>query len=234
MTWTTEFTKLVCSVEGCGLPIRAKGYCKNHRQRFLKYGRLEKIIGDKTKHSLYRMWSKRKQKVGNFVEEWLNFDAFLTAVGEKPKDHFLARLDENMPCGPNNWEWRKIKLRKLPDESNKEYVKRAVANARILNPTLARASNYKYNFGLTLEKVEKKLKDKNYVCAICEEPETATYKDTNKVRTLSLDHNHTTNQIRDFLCSKCNLFVGKVEKDRTLIIKVEKYLDRWQVQQEIS
>lgn len=63
MAWTTEFPKPVCLVEGCGKPVRAKGYCKNHRQRLLEYGRLEKIMtGEKIKHPLYRMWNKRKQK----------------------------------------------------------------------------------------------------------------------------------------------------------------------------
>lgn len=28
----------VCSVEGCGKPILARGYCTNHYHRFMKHG----------------------------------------------------------------------------------------------------------------------------------------------------------------------------------------------------
>jgi len=223
----------ICSVEGCTRLVRAKGLCKTHYQRIREYGRFDKVMtGEKTKHPLYGMWNRRRQIKNSFVSEWLNFDTFLTAVGDKPDNHFLARLNEDEPCGPNNFEWRKIKVQKLEGETDKEYRLRQQAQYRLDYPLAARKSNYKINFNLTLEEVEKKLKNQNYVCAICKQPETATYKDTGKLKTLALDHNHKTKQIRDLLCSKCNLFVGKVEKDRELISKIEKYLDRWQVQQD--
>lgn len=224
----------ICSVENCTGLVRAKGLCKSHYQRLREYGRFDKIMtGEKIKHPLYGMWNKRRQKENNFVKEWLDFDTFIKAVGEKPKGHFLARFDETKPCGPNNFEWRKIKVAKLETETDKEYRLRQQAYYRSENPLAARTANYRINFNLTLEEINVKLKSQSYVCAICEQPETATYKNTNKVKTLALDHDHKTKQIRDFLCSKCNLFVGKVEKDRDLISKVEKYLDKWQVPQEI-
>lgn len=226
---------LKCSVDGCEVASRSLGMCKSHYAMFSRYGRYEKVkSGVKVFHPLYGMWNKRKQKLGNFVDEWLNFDTFLTAVGDKPEDHFLARLDETKPCGPGNWEWRKIKLRMLEGETSSQYSSRHSKLARSLDPNLARASNYKYNFDLTMEQVEAKLKAQNYVCAMCKEPETATYKDTGKIRTLALDHNHKTGQIRDFLCAKCNLFVGQVEKNRNRVFWAEEYLNRWQQQDSLS
>ncbi len=223
-----------CYAENCIKEVRAKGLCKDHYQRMLKYGRLEKIVtGDKTKHPLYLMWNKRKNVELGFVKEWLDFDIFLNAVGDPPADCFLARLNSDKPCGPDNFEWRKIKVAKLDGETTKDYNLRRQAAYRLENPSNARASNYKLSFNLSLEEVKEKLKAQNYLCAICEQPETAKYKNTDNIKTLALDHCHTTGKIREFLCSKCNLFVGKVEKDRTLINKIEKYLDRWQAQHAI-
>lgn len=115
----------------------------------------------------------------------------------------------------------------LEGETASQYSSRHSKLARSLDPNYCRKQNYKYNFGLTLEEVEVKLKAQNYVCANCEQPEKATYKDTGIVKTLALDHDHLTGQIRDFLCAECNLFIGKIEKDRAKVAKAEKYLDRW-------
>ena len=53
-------------------------------------------------------------------------------------------------------------------------------------------------YGLTREQYEEKLKAQGNRCAICQ-------------RVLSkphLDHDHTTNQLRDALCNNCNAAVG--------------------------
>jgi len=217
----------LCTVKGCHNPIRAVGMCKNHRQRFLEYGRLEKVVtGVKIHHPLYGMWNKRKQKENAFVKEWLDFDKFLKDVGEKPKDHFLATLDLSKPCGPNNFEWRKIKLKMIEGETPSQYSSRYSKIARKNDPNLSRKLNYKYNFGISLEEVEIKLAAQNYVCAICGQPEIATYKNTNKIKTLALDHCHKTGKLRDFLCSKCNLFLGKFEDNLHNLDKFHSYLDK--------
>lgn len=216
-----------CSVEGCGNPIRAKGMCKNHRQRWLEYGRLDKVVtGEKTKHPLYGMWNKRRQIENSFSIEWLDFDIFIKAVGEKPKDHFLARLDDTKPCGPDNFEWRKIKLKMLKGETASQYSSRYSKLARENDPNYARKQNYKYNFGLTLEEIEAKLKSQNYVCMICNEPETIRYKNTDKVRTLALDHCHKTNKIRDFLCSRCNHILGRIKESKEILNNMILYLEK--------
>jgi hypothetical protein len=62
------------------------------------------------------------------------------------------------------------------------------------------------------------------LCAICRCPETRTVKGV--VQRLSVDHNHTTGQTRQLLCSKCNPVLGLVgEKIETLLSMVD-YLKR--------
>ena len=43
---------------------------------------------------------------------------------------------------------------------------------------------------------------------------------------LSVDHNHTTSEIRGLLCSRCNMYVGVVENEE-LLCKVQEYLKEY-------
>lgn len=57
-------------------------------------------------------------------------------------------------------------------------------------------------------------------CAICgEKPRT---------KALSLDHNHTTGQIRKFLCHKCNVGMGQFGDDPKLLRLAAEYLESFQ------
>lgn len=70
-----------------------------------------------------------------------------------------------------------------------------------------------------------KLKAQNFVCAICEEPETSLFRNTpGKVKKLSQDHCHKTGKMRDLLCTRCNHFLGRVNEDIELIEKMKQYL----------
>ena len=64
----------------------------------------------------------------------------------------------------------------------------------------------KVRYGLSLDEYRKLEKAQNGVCAICHKMDS----DTRRKR-LSVDHNHSTRQIRSLLCSSCNLLVGFVE-----------------------
>lgn len=64
------------------------------------------------------------------------------------------------------------------------------------------------NFGITKEKYQELLKRQNYVCALCKQPETAGDPKYNTIRSLAVDHDHETGEIRGLLCSNCNLSIG--------------------------
>lgn len=217
---------MICSAFDCDNPIHAGGYCKLHYQRLNEYGRLHKVVtGERTKHSLFGMWNKRKQIKNAFIEEWKDFDVFIKDVGEKPSNTFLATIDKTKPCGPDNFEWRQIKLKQQDAETLKEFRARRAKLNRFENPDLSRASNYKYNYGITLEQYEEMLKAQNSVCFICEKEETATYKNTGRLKNLAIDHCHKTGKIRKLLCSNCNLIIGKLEDKFYLIDKMRAYLN---------
>jgi 23S rRNA G2445 N2-methylase RlmL len=82
---------------------------------------------------------------------------------------------------------------------------------------LAKNSRLKHAYKISIEEYEKKLKEQNYCCAICNK-----HRDEFK-RNLSIDHNHKTGAVRGLLCVICNTNVGVVE-DKLEII--QKYLNK--------
>lgn len=61
-------------------------------------------------------------------------------------------------------------------------------------------------YGLTLEQYRAMVEAQEGRCAICGEPEGATYR--GKVRRLCVDHNHETGEVRGLLCVQCNFAIG--------------------------
>jgi hypothetical protein len=73
-------------------------------------------------------------------------------------------------------------------------------------------------FGLTDIDYDRMVEEQRGVCAICHRPCR---------RALSLDHNHTTNQIRGLLCARCNRGLGFFDDSAELLLKAKEYLDAY-------
>ncbi len=74
-------------------------------------------------------------------------------------------------------------------------------------------------YGISLEEYHRKL-DAQPHCAICGVHHSEV------IKGLFLDHNHETEQLRDFLCHRCNMLVGVWEKNPSLFQKVVEYTQR--------
>lgn len=73
---------------------------------------------------------------------------------------------------------------------------------------------YKSLYGVTLESIEKAVEDQKGRCKIC-----------GTKKKLVVDHDHKANKFRAMLCYRCNIAIGYVEKEPTLLSKISKYLD---------
>lgn len=80
-------------------------------------------------------------------------------------------------------------------------------------------------YGITLEQFNIMLERQKYKCAICKEMEICTQKNGN-LYPLCVDHNHTTGQIRELLCRRCNMALGLLREDRLIIEEMKMYLDK--------
>lgn len=229
MNWTTK-AKEFCCVEGCWELVKRKGWCGKHYQKFYKiapdYQARDKIFeGEKRKHPFYMLWFERKQN-NLLCEDWLDFQNFIIGIGIKPgKNFLLLQIDGTKPFGPDNFRWQEH-LKKKSGENNKEWWARKRAARIFANPSMESDRNIKRKYNLTREQYDEKLKNQNYVCAICGNGETAPNR-ASGLKGLAVDHNHVTGLIRDLLCWRCNATIGKINEDIELLEKMKQYLIKY-------
>lgn len=75
-------------------------------------------------------------------------------------------------------------------------------------------------FGITIEQYELMSSKQDHLCAICKRPCTSG-------RRLAVNHNHTTEQIRGLLCTKCNLGIGYFNDSADILKAAASYLERY-------
>ena len=87
---------------------------------------------------------------------------------------------------------------------------------------------YSRKYGITYRQVIQKLVAQDFRCAACHEEFVETVLVDGRRRDgYNLDHNHTTKEVRDLLCMRCNRVVGAV-KDRVDVAQgILDYLTRW-------
>lgn len=79
-------------------------------------------------------------------------------------------------------------------------------------------------FGLTEEMYQKMITDQDNKCAICGLPEASIDFRTKERKALSIDHNHTTNKVRELLCHYCNTALGLLRDNIENVEKAKQYL----------
>jgi hypothetical protein len=210
-------------VEGCHEPQKTlkSGLCSKHLFRYSRHGSIEQTRsndwGAREQHHLYDTWHWHKRKVNNgLVQEWADdFWVFVNAVGERPEGHKLRKNYENLPLGPDNFEWREV----IPSKDKAKFAR----EWRKANPAKAKNSDLKRRFGITLDEYDALLILQNNVCAICDSPESAVDR-KGHIRMLAVDHCHTTKKIRGLLCTSCNTAIGHFKDNRELLKKAIEYL----------
>ena len=102
--------------------------------------------------------------------------------------------------------------------ANKEQLNEKQRDYHRNNKPKARDRKLQRAFGLTLEEYNNKLSNQNNICAICG--------GVDNDRSLAVDHDHTTGKIRDLLCKSCNLILGRVKEDTSILENMVAYLKR--------
>ena len=84
----------------------------------------------------------------------------------------------------------------------------------------ARTKLLKNKFNLTHREYEQLYQIQDGLCAICKESEMVDG------RHLAVDHNHQTGKIRGLLCGRCNLMLGRLEKDMGITKRMLEYIKK--------
>lgn len=113
---------------------------------------------------------------------------------------------------------------------NKNKLAARARQFRIEDPVTSRVyhrrHHLKHTHGITLEEFNLKLALQDNVCAVCHRPETQIRRGT--IKSLDVDHNHETHQIRGLLCSLCNTALGLLQDDPLRIESLLRYIKLWQ------
>jgi hypothetical protein len=96
----------------------------------------------------------------------------------------------------------------------------------------AKTNARKHRYSITEEEYLRMFDEQGGVCAICQQPETATNKDGTR-KSLSVDHDHKCcpsekascgKCIRGLLCSGCNRGIGYLKDDIDILLSALDYL----------
>ena len=113
-----------------------------------------------------------------------------------------------------------LSRRKLYYLNNRLAIKEYRKLDNITNNTYKK-SNLK-KLGLTLEEYNKLLLIQNNVCTICSKP-------CKTGRQLAVDHSHDNNAIRGLLCGRCNMAIGLLDDNISLLNSAITYLKRGRI-----
>ncbi len=177
-----------------------------------------------TRDARYRALFKRTVRDAAGVTGWASAQEFRDDIGDELRDFAcLKAIDPERPIGPGNWEWN-VTLYSQFDTSTREGRIAYESAKRGQNPLFYRDRDLRKTFGVTLAQYMEMLEAQGGVCASCHRPERE--KRFGKLRWLSVDHCHTTGEIRGLLCGNCNRGIGKFKDSPELLRKGADYLER--------
>ncbi len=112
-------------------------------------------------------------------------------------------------------KYRLLYRHEINKKANERIKERKKAGDVKLTKSLKNA-RLKHLYGITLEEYEKQKETQKNRCYICNTKE--------QKKALSVDHNHNTGKVRKLLCWKCNVILGAIEEDETILNKMIQYL----------
>jgi hypothetical protein len=99
-------------------------------------------------------------------------------------------------------------------EDNREHHNLATSQWRQSNPDAIRAHKRKWKYGLTQEAFDALMDAQGGTCAICGVIMAPP----------CVDHCHSSGRVRGLLCSPCNLGIGQMRDDPSILIAAADYL----------
>lgn len=93
------------------------------------------------------------------------------------------------------------------------------------NPANRWKNTLAYKYGITPLQYETRVREQNNLCAACGKPEVRKTA-TGAVKRLSIDHNHATQTLRELLCDRCNVTIGRVKENAETLRRMAAYIEK--------
>ena len=131
------------------------------------------------------------------------------------------------PNEKGEWQCSTCKEWKSPTEYNKN--KKQTSGLHYSCRACAKKYVRKYNlptkYNITVDKYDSMLAEQLSKCAICD-TFLVDGSDRHHDRPV-VDHNHVTGEVRQLLCSRCNLALGNMNDSSEYAYKLYQYLHKW-------
>lgn len=88
-----------------------------------------------------------------------------------------------------------------------------------------RAASFRNNYGITISQYEEMVMAQCGLCAVCNEPETATLKKTGDTKRLAVHHNHDSGEVVALLCQNCNIGMGNLRDNPTYLRRAAQLME---------
>lgn len=190
-----------CTVEGCGRPHKARGYCQTH---YMQFKRGVAPVGP------------IRTRVAVKPDECAE-DGCVEPVKAKGlcKMHYQRLLRHGYVRA--NRRAKEIGSCSIDVCESREYAK-GLCHAHYMKHIRWRKK------GVDAARYQEMLHDQGGVCAVCSQPERAPDKASGKIRDLAIDHDHDTGAVRALLCSNCNRALGLFGDNPALLDAAKAYL----------
>jgi hypothetical protein len=127
------------------------------------------------------------------------------------KSSYWKRLNNTPAAKARRKEYAKTYRRKFRDDEEKVNYYKKMNNspaARQRRVDWIRKNYHQWKYGLSINDVETLFVKQDGKCAICGE----AFKNR---KTLCVDHDHSTGNVRNLLCKRCNLGLGHFRENGT-------------------
>ncbi len=191
-----------CTVDGCGLPHKARGLCNTHYAQLKRGVRPNQPIKQRDMHPAA--------------------ECTVHGCGHPVKSkglchmHYARRLRHGFV--------------KNPDRTKPFTACRYTAcDSRVMCKGLCNLhythSRKMATYGITLEQYQQMLQAQGGSCAICGGQETSIDDRSGKPRMMAVDHDHATSKVRGILCSHCNRAIGLLGDSCNTVLSAYRYLN---------
>ena len=118
-------------------------------------------------------------------------------------------------------KWHKINpgYYKKKMETYRPKANESARKWRKINPDKAKDTYYRYQYGISLIEYRQIHDKQGGLCAICGNPERVNG------RSLCVDHNHQTGEVRGLLCLDCNTGIGHFKDNKKYLASAIDYLE---------
>jgi len=144
-----------------------------------------------------------------------------TCSNKVQRQYYATHFVENKASQKKYYEANKEKILAQRKEKYRKDREKGTKKARCRDPKKIREYALRTKYRIDAFEYNKVLEEQGGFCAICG--------GSNNGKTLAVDHDHETNQVRGLLCAQCNTVLGLIHDDPVIASRIIFYLGEFQL-----